>query len=252
MEARLSPSTPCIASGALRAQTSPPRSFILAVEHAVFYFLWGSRWERIKRETVKKRKENGGKGHPDLGLFLGSNFTALHLKYATSPSSDKTAALVKFWMGSYLRYLKILTVDLRTPVSFNLPKEYVFIKKFPMKHDLERENLNVLKDHKIIISVVQDREKVSPVPGLTEIEAKTVWRNAAHPALQNHQKDLMWMAAHEILPTRAVMHSRGMAANAKCPRLGCNHEETVRHVLWDRDRPPGFPVPASGWDPDGL
>ncbi|KAL7852901.1 hypothetical protein SRHO_G00186860 [Serrasalmus rhombeus] len=78
-----------------------------------------------------------------------------------------------------------------------------------------------------------DREEVSPVPGLTLGEAKQVWRNAAHPALQNKHKDLSWLAAHEILPVRAVMHSRGMGTSSICPRPGCGEPETVRHVLWE-------------------
>ncbi|XP_052449669.1 uncharacterized protein LOC128011379 [Carassius gibelio] len=103
---------------------SPPRWFLGKLERAVFYFLWGSKWERLKRETIKKRPENGGKGLPDPHLFLGSRFTALHISYATTPSKEnKTAAMARFWMGSYLRTLKILPVDLKTPVSFNLPKE---------------------------------------------------------------------------------------------------------------------------------
>ncbi|KAL7852907.1 hypothetical protein SRHO_G00186920 [Serrasalmus rhombeus] len=84
-----------------------------------------------------------------------------------------------------------------------------------------------------MVSLVQDREEVSPVPGLTLGEAKQVWRNAAHPALQNKYKDLSWLAAHEILPVRAVMHSRGMGTSSICPRPGCGEPETVRHVLWE-------------------
>ncbi|KAL0199534.1 hypothetical protein M9458_002721, partial [Cirrhinus mrigala] len=72
-----------------------------------------------------------------------------------------------------------------------------------------------------------------PVPGLTLREAKQAWRNASHPALQNRHKDLSWMVAHEILPVRAVMHSRGMAKNPVCPRPGCNSPETVYHLLWE-------------------
>ncbi|XP_057190687.1 uncharacterized protein LOC130554835 [Triplophysa rosa] len=213
---------------------SPPRSFLLALDRAVFYFFWGSKWERIRRDVVKKRRENGGKGLPDPQLFLGSKFTALHIKYAiTPPSNNKTAAMARFWMGSYLRTLKILTMDLRTPVSFNMPKEYNFIKKFLKKYRLEDQEATVLTNHKSLVSLVQDRETVSPIPGLTLGEAKQVWRNAAHPALQNRLKDLTWMAAHEILPARAVMHSRGMAKNPICPRPGCNAPETVRHLLWE-------------------
>ena len=213
---------------------SPPRFFLLDLERAVFYFLWGSKWERLRREVVKKRPENGGKGLPDPHLFLGSKFTALHVQYATTPSRDnKTAAMAKFWMGSYLHRLRILTPDLRTPVSFTLPPQYGFIKKFLKKYFLEKENVTILTNAKSMVSLVQDREEVSPVPGLTLSEAKQVWRNAAHPALQNKHKDLSWLAAHEILPVRAVMHSRGMGTNSICPRPGCGEPETVRHVLWD-------------------
>ncbi|KAL7852910.1 hypothetical protein SRHO_G00186950 [Serrasalmus rhombeus] len=164
------------------------------LERAMFYFLWGSKWERLRRDVVKKRPENGGKGLPDPHLFLGSKFTALHVQSATTPSRDnKTAAMAKFWLGSYLQRLRILTLDLRRP----------------------------------------DREEVSSVPGLTLCEAKQVWRNAAHPALQNKHKDLSWLAAHEILPVRAVMHSRSMGTSSICPRPGCGEPETVRHVLWE-------------------
>ncbi len=165
--------------------------------------------------------------------FLGSRFTALHIKYAVTPSKDnKTAAMTRFWMGSYLSTLKILPVDLKTPVSFNLPKEYCFIKKLK-KYFLEKEDVTILTNHKHLVSLVQDREPVSPVPGLTLGEAKQVWRNAAHSALQNRHKDLSWMVAHEILPVRVVMHSRGMAKNLICPRPGCKFPETVRHLLWE-------------------
>ncbi|KAL6476342.1 hypothetical protein MHYP_G00148410 [Metynnis hypsauchen] len=84
-----------------------------------------------------------------------------------------------------------------------------------------------------ISSRIMDQEEVSPVPGLTLGEAKQVWKNAAHPALQNKQKDLSWLAAHEILPVRAVMHSRCIGSNPNCPRPGCGEPETVRHVFWE-------------------
>nr|XP_055049577.1 LINE-1 retrotransposable element ORF2 protein [Misgurnus anguillicaudatus] len=213
---------------------SPPRSFLVELERAVFYFVWGSKWERLKREVFKKRPENGGKGLPDPHLFLGSRFTALHIGYALTPSREnKTAAMTRFWMGSYLRALKILPVDLRTPVSFNLSKEHCFIKTFLKKYVLEKEEVTILTNHKNIVSFVQEREPVSPIPGLTLSEAQQVWRNAAHPALQNRLKDLAWLVAHEILPVRAVMHSRGMARNPVCPQTGCNLPETVRHLLWE-------------------
>ncbi len=87
-------------------------------------------------------------------------------------------------------------------------------------------------------------------------EASKVWRNVAHPALQNRHRDLAWMIAHEFLPVRAIMHSRGMFKTSICPRPGCGAPETTRHTLsecsavrdlWATAGPQQFPyLPAGG------
>ncbi|XP_055770772.1 uncharacterized protein LOC129846978 [Salvelinus fontinalis] len=209
----------------------PPRRSLLALERMLFYFLWGSKWERLRREVVKRPRSKGGKGLPDLYLFLGSRYTALHLTLATSPANNKTQALARFWLGSYLRTLRLIPVDLRAPVSFLLPTHYAQLQKFLRHFKLEKEAVTVLTKHRSLLSLVQDREPVCPVRGLAIGEPTTVWRNVAHPALLNRHRDLSWMVAHEILPVRAVMHSRGMARTPACPRPGCGLEESVRHLL---------------------
>lgn len=183
---------------------------------------------------MKKPKDKGGKGVPDLNLFLGSKYTAQHVTAATAPSRNpKTAAMTRFWMGSLLRRLKLLPIDLKVPVSFNLPPAYHFIQTFLRHFNLEQEELHILTNHRAMISVVQEREPVSPVPGLTIGEPSTVWQNVNHSTLPNRLRDLSWMVAHEILPVRSVMHSRGMSAQSTCPRPGCGAPESVRHMLWE-------------------
>ncbi|XP_064815297.1 uncharacterized protein LOC135531108 [Oncorhynchus masou masou] len=81
--------------------------------------------------------------------------------------------------------------------------------------------------------ILQVWEPVCPVRGLAVSEPTTVWRNVAHPALLNRHRDLSWMVAHEILPVRAVMHSRGHGEDIRVPRPGCGQEESVRHMLWE-------------------
>lgn len=196
----------------------PPRRVLLILERAIFYFPWGSKWGRLRRDFMKRPKEKGGKEVPDLYLFLGSTYTALHIQIATTPTRNpRTAAMTRFWMGSYLRKLKILPTDLKVPVSFNLPLSYAFIQTFLKYFNLEKEELHVLTSHHSLISIVQEREPVSPVRGLALSEPSTVWRNVNHPALPNRLRDLSWMVAHEILPVRFVLHSRGMTPSPTCP-----------------------------------
>lgn len=183
---------------------------------------------------MKKAPQNGGKGVPDLYLFLGAFYTAQHMKYALTPSKqEKTAAMARFWMGSFLRTHKLLKTNLKMPVAFDQPPAYTYIKKFLKNFNLVKESVAVLTNCRSILSLVQEREQVCPVRGLTQCEAQKVWRNVSHSALQNRHRDLAWMVAHEILPVRAVMHSRGMSKDPICPRTGCGAPETVRHALWE-------------------
>ncbi len=238
----------------------PPRSFLVSLDRSMFYFLWGSKWERLKRGIMKKAPKNGGKGVPDPYLFLGAKYTALHIKYALGPPrQDKTSAMARFWMGSFLRSLKILPTDLTTPLAFDQPPAYTHIKKFLKNFNLEKESVTVLTNHRSILSFVQEREQVCLMRGLTLGEAQKVWRNVSHSALRNRHRDLAWMVAHEILPVRAVMHSRGMSKTSICPRPGCGAPETVRHALWEcsavRDLwatagPQQFPCLPAGGVPD--
>ncbi|XP_065807714.1 uncharacterized protein [Labrus bergylta] len=212
----------------------PPRNVILDLKRAIFYFLWGSKSERLRRDTMRETKEKGGKGVPDLFLILGARYATIGLAAATAPSGNpKTAAMARFWMGSYLRKLKLLKTDLKVPVSFYLPQSYHFIQKFLKHFNLEKQELHILTNIRSVISVVQEREPVSPVRGLALGEPSTVWKNVNHPVLPNRLRDLSWMVAHEILPVRSVMHSRGMSTSPTCPRPGCGAPESVRHLLWE-------------------
>lgn len=237
----------------------PPRPLFLALDRAIFHFLWGSGWERLRREEMKRATRNGGKGVPDMNLFLGAKYTALHIKYATSVSSHKTVALARYGMGSFLRAKRMLPVDQTVPLAFHPPPAYAFITKFLRRFKLENEKMEILTNHRAMISIVQGREQVCPIKGLSLVEAKRVWHNVSHPALRNRHRDLAWMAAHEILPVRAVMHSRGMSKNQLCPRPGCGRPETVRHALWEcsvvrnlwaKAGPQQFPYLPPGGVPD--
>ena len=208
---------------------SPLRNSLLGPERAVFYFVWGSKWERLKGATAKKRPENGGKGLPDPHLFLGSRFTALHKRHAMTPDTREPGLWGQTGKSQFL--LPFLNI--------------VFLLKSSEKHFLKKENGAVLINGRLFVSLLQDREKVSPVPGPTTCGAKQGWRNVAHPALQNKQRDWSWMAAHETLPVRAVMHPRGTAKSSICPRSGCGRPETVRHVFREC-RVAGDPWAATG------
>src|SRR4029434_326889 len=119
---------------------SPLRNSLLGPERAVFYFVWGSKWERLKGATVKKYPGNGGKGLPDPHLFLRSRFTALHKRYATTPSTEESGVWGQTGKSHFL--LPLLNI--------------VFLLKSIEKYVLKKENVAVLINGRLLVSLVQD------------------------------------------------------------------------------------------------
>jgi hypothetical protein len=70
----------------------PPRRTLLALEQMQFYFLWGSKWERLRGRWSRGPDPRGGEGLPDLYLFLGSRYTALHLTQQQDPGPHAVLA----------------------------------------------------------------------------------------------------------------------------------------------------------------
>lgn len=57
---------------------------------------------------------------------------------------------------------------------------------------------------------------------------KWVWKASAPSKVQF----LIWLIAHEALPTNDLRHRGGLASSSNCQRCSCNVEDII-HVLWD-------------------
>jgi hypothetical protein len=58
-----------------------------------------------------------------------------------------------------------------------------------------------------------------------------VWQEIWKLKLPNAEKNFLWYAFHEILPTRTNLHRRKIVEDDLCPLCG-REEETILHVLW--------------------
>ena len=210
----------------------PSRSVLARLDRIIFHFLWGTKWERLRRVVLKRRPEKGGKGVLDFYSVLWCHFVALHVSLCLSLSC-KASFFVKYFIGFYLRNLKVLKIPLTVPLAFKMTRDYEGIKKFLKKMGLESCDAETLCKHKSMLSFVQGRDPVCHVWGLAVGRSADVWKEVAHPDLLHRHRDLAWQVAHGVLPVQGVLHARRLAPSGACSWPGCGQEETVRHCLWD-------------------
>ncbi|XP_030265219.1 uncharacterized protein LOC115576792 [Sparus aurata] len=164
-------------------------------------------------------------------FYISENLVVAKRHMCNHKSCDFTVAFTN--VLCFFIPLKLLSIDPRVPVSFKMLMVYDFISTVFTDMSMVQEALTLLTNHCSFLFLVQEREPVSPVRGLAVGDPSMPRHFANHPALPNGLRALSWLVAHEVLPVRTAMHSRGMSSSATCPRPGCGAPESVRHLLWE-------------------
>lgn len=83
-----------------------------------------------------------------------------------------------------------------------------------------------------LMGMLEGRESLEVIGGLSEVQIKRVWKNLCDMDLVNRQKDVAWMAVHRCLLTREFQRRRGLIVRC-IRREGCRRVENVEHLFWE-------------------
>ena len=75
-------------------------------------------------------------------------------------------------------------------------------------------------------------EEKHKVEGSKQGETSTLWRTIWKLRIPNAEKNFIWRACKEILPTKQNLYRRKVGKDAMCPICGCE-DETSFHIIWD-------------------
>ncbi|XP_073436580.1 uncharacterized protein [Dendrobates tinctorius] len=208
----------------------PPVNVLKKITKTCFTFFWNSKMEKLKREIVMKAKPKGGKDFPDFNRFL-----LIHFFVYCFNAFFKThywSFFMRFNTGFFMRNLGWYKVNLSAPYAFNLPAHYMILRKIVSDFNLGNKKIEELKDSKKLIKEIRKNEEICNIERYDDEESTSIWKMINGFNLFNIQRDLAWSCAHSCLPCRAFQYRRGFVRSAICPRVGCQDEETVEHLLW--------------------
>ena len=117
-------------------------------------------------------------------------------------------------------------------MCFNPPWFYVRIERGIRRYGLESASKEAWCECKKVLKMMDGREDLEIIGGLSEAKSERVWRNVCVSDLTNRQKDVAWMIVHGCLPTRVFQRRRRLVDSEVCPREGCIGCEDVVHLLW--------------------
>lgn len=198
----------------------------IKLTRAVFSFIWGGRYERVKREIMYGKVEDGGRGVICLPLKMDCFFVSNLCGNVLKRVEHKCYYFLRLWMGSFMR--KMVPWDNTLPTAQEKPKEYEHAMSFLKVHSKVFEK-DVLLNHRKMYCLIREGMGVKVEVTLRFVE----WGKIQPKWMGNEVKDLVWLSALNRLPVREVLHRHGCARTAECPREKCKKPETVLHVFWE-------------------
>ncbi|KAM9316586.1 LOW QUALITY PROTEIN: uncharacterized protein PAF06_007630 [Gastrophryne carolinensis] len=166
------------------------------IAKAVFYFIWGSKMDRVKGTKLCKEPRH---------------------------------ALSHFFLLCVWRKLG-WAKDSSVPYAWNLPWFYKDIEDFILEHQLAGVKADLWKP-KTVYRLIRAKDETEPILGLPLDTCRFEWKNVSSRRLPNQHKDLAWQAIQGGLPMRTFMHDRGLSRYRHCPL--CVVCEETSSPIWD-------------------
>lgn len=203
-----------------------PARFNRYLVREVFMFMWGGKYEYVRRVDMYRPVEEGGRGVPNFPVKLNCIYVSGLCIALHSPVSHPFQYFVRFWLSSHVRALAQWSNSL--PHGNDLPWHYRHATHWLKQHP-ELKDHQVLLNHRRLYSAVTQAEEASLVGGVPNV----VWRRVQPRGLQHHLMDLNWLSAWGRLAVREVLFKHKLTKQQECPRAGCHAVESISHVFWD-------------------
>ncbi|KAJ1110725.1 hypothetical protein NDU88_008073 [Pleurodeles waltl] len=204
-----------------------------AITRMIFYFIWNSKIDRVKREVMFKTHDKGGKGVPDLTTILRGDYVC-HCVRNTLRSEDKSHVgflMARFFLLPTWRWLGWAEWESAVPYNWETPWFYKEAEKFIKEHGLLATAPTQWTPN-IVQRQIHASDVSKLIGALPSATADHVWGNVTSMRRTNHYKDIAWIAIQGGLPVRAFTHARGLNRYKSC-RRGCTADETTYHLFWE-------------------
>lgn len=192
----------------------------------LFNFVWGGRYEYMRRTEMLNPVNKGGRDVPHIPLKLDCLFVSSILTQLAKPFEHPSWFFLMLFFSYQARHVMRWTND--GPRAEVQPWHYKQAAKWLGKYPEGKEVAVCLEQRKLYEKV---RERVSSVVRVGV--SKEVWMNIQPRSLDNGLKDLNWLIFLGCLPVKEIMYRHGIAKDRRCPREECLEEETIRHAFWE-------------------
>ena len=200
------------------------------INKLAFHYLWGKKWEPIKRSTLCLAKCEGGLGildiyHKSRGILVSSFLKAYLI------NEDGIRYLLNYY--NYMRTQQLLNITAEPVQVSYIGSEYYMEIITIIQKCTHMRGFPHISAKSICANIIQNHKPtVEGHYGLCNW--KLVWNNLCSVLVLPNERETLFRYLHEILPTKKRLKTIRKIASSVCDF--CTHEETNTHVVYQCER----------------
>ena len=202
-----------------------PLKYANKIKRVTFHYLWGKKYEPIKRTTLTLPKYEGGLGIIDI--------------YYKSQSILASSFLKSYMNENGIQYMTIYYNHIRCAQLLNItsnPRQVSYVG-----NDYYREIISTIQkcthiqgfphiSSKLIYANIKTKHNPTIEMHYGLYKWKSIWNNLCSAFILLNERETLFKYLHEILPTKKRLKDIHSIACSKCDY--CTQEESNIHVVY--------------------
>ena len=204
-------------------------SYANKIKRLTFHYLWGKRFEPIKRTTLTLPKHEGGLGIIDIFYKSQSILASSFIKYYNNENGIK--CLVD-------HYNNIRCAQLLNITSSPQQVSYIGTKYYREIIPIIRKCTHVRGFPQLSAKMIYKKIMPNYSPNIENLYGlynwSSIWKNLSSAYILVHEREIMYKHLHEILPTKKRLKDIRKIESSICDH--CNQEESNTHFVYQCER----------------
>ena len=195
------------------------------INKEVFKYLWGGRYEPIKRTTVWRGKEEGGMGVFDCIAKASAIMVKSFLKLCLA--EQVPCGFVLYYC--YFRLCNLLPQDVIYPIVHSIPSPYYSFLIDKILKIAPHPKFPLIVKKQLYKFFIKEKE-VTVETKFPLFNWRRIWSNFNGSHINLFEKDLVYKHLHEVLTVKKRLMMLNLSDTANCHI--CNVEESAIHLFY--------------------
>ena len=204
--------------------------FAKQINKIIFQYIWGGRYEPIKRNIVFRTKSEGGLGI--INCFLKAKTLLVNTSLKCYTTSDYNNSLMKYYC--YVRLNNIIPINYSIHDASPITTPYYEAAITTVRSILHLRGFPFVPKDKIYRSMFTKEESLAELHYPT-FNWQKVRSNYLNIFILSYDKEVIYKYLHICLATNKKLYTMNLINTGNCNKCTSNREETQLHMFYECD-----------------